>query len=284
MDLRNLALTTISALLLSGCGSSRYLQKDRESGPIGYNFSFDEYRENDIKSPRFRNALDLRDYLETGLDTLIPKVVEFYNDRFGEDLSPEDADIDFQNFWMFSSGVPVFRYDFDSHKLVLEYTPHHNADKYARMLSKDEDDWNSYEAATFGLLPHEVAHWFHDNLLKEYGKDFSGHVMGENSALDRIKCMIVEGIAVYMAGFLDRDESYIGKDEYGSPIDSLMNGKPLYKWVYPAGEELMRPILEKDFRNGIRLTSDNIPEVETVEDVKAYQLEILQKLDEIGKK
>jgi hypothetical protein len=136
----------------------------------------------------------------------------------------------------------------------------------------------------FGDMPHELAHWFHDHLLKKYGfNDFSGYSKEKNRTLCTIKRMIIEGTATYMAKFLNKDESLIGNEAYKSPIDSLMDGKIFSFWVYPAGEELVTPILDKDFKNGIRLMSDSFPEVKTAGDVRAYQAEILRKLEELEK-
>jgi hypothetical protein len=284
MGFSKLAFTTLAALLVAGCGGTRYFgnqQNRAQTPPVTYDFSTESYVENEIKRTRFRNALDLREYMEKGFDATVPMTVRFYNEKFGEDMSPEDAVIDYQEFWLFSGDRPVFRYDLDGHSLVLEYTPHSNVDEYARRLGRNKKAMGLYDAETFGLVPHEVAHWFHDNLLRKYGcKDFSGHVMGENVAVDKIKCMIVEGTAVYMAKFLDKDESFIGKEEYKSPIDSIMSENTFFPvWAYPAGEEFVTPILDKDFKNGIRLLSENFPDVRTVQDVKAYQAEILRKLD-----
>lgn len=285
MGFRNTALAAMALLFMSGCGGGRYLKQESESGtPAVYDFSTKSYAENDDKMPRFRDASDLKSYLERGFNAAVPAAVEFYNGKFGEDISAEDAGIEYREFWMFSGGNPVFRYDMDEHRLIMEYAPGSGADRYARRICKNKEALDAYESETFGFVPHETAHWFHDRMLNKYGyRDFSGHVMGENRALDKIKAMIVEGTAVYMAKLLDGDESFRGKDEYGSPIDSLMDGKFLPVWVYPAGEELVTPILDKDFKNGIMLMSENFPEVRTADDVRTYQAGILSRLERLGK-
>ncbi len=280
MRIGTVLLAGTAALALAGCGSGRYA--GQENGAGAYDFSSEWYTDNSRKQ-RFNSADDLREYLMEGLDARISSVLEFYNERFGEGIEPEGTGIDCGEFWMFSGGMPVFRYDLDSHRMVLEYVPHDNADMYARKLGRSRDAMGEYEASTFGLVPHETAHWYHDMVLVKSGcGGFSGHVMGKDRALDRMMSMIVEGTAVYMSKFLDADESYAGRPEYAGAIDSLMDGKPIPVWAYPAGEELVTPILDKDFGNGIRLMSGSFPDIRTAGDVRTYQKEILERLDSIG--
>ena len=228
----------------------------------------------------FQTAKELENFVQQEIQKKIPEVITFYNKQFGLNNNPDSVKIAYGNIT--EGKEPSFHYDFDKRTLRLELTPKDNADKYVQdMCAGKGYIWPSYQGRTIGFTPHEVAHWVHDKFMKDNDIKLDKSI----ACMNQIgSCAVIEGTAVYMASFIDPDESHRdviwdGVRAYEDPYTNLLATKLWGKWGYPAGEKLVRPILDKDFKRGLRIMSANHPKIKEAKDFVTYQKKVLKLLD-----
>lgn len=233
----------------------------------------------DKKVCTFENADDLKSYLQENIESQLSGLVEVYNSMFGMSVSPDDIKINYKYFNRADYPNPIarFHYDFDNNELLLEYAPSDTPDQFARDLcGKDSWNFDLYKGVSVGFTPHEVAHWYHGEFMKEKGISWKNIETGTPKNLGAF--FVAEGIAVYLASMTDSDESSVGQDESVDPFTPVFANESFNKYIYPAAEKFSRPLLDKSFVQGVEYMSRNLPEPESTEELLKYQANLLQKL------
>lgn len=243
------------------------------------------------KKCSFENANELREHLDKKIRQQLPGLVAFYNDKFGMNVKPEDIQINYgfisDEKMKLPTVYPSFWYDFKNHHLLLEFIPKENSDEFAKSLCKSgkPQEWwsqfSTYQGMSIGFTPHEIAHWFHDRYMLE------NKIMWpeDNTDIDFKKPrnigrgLVADGVAIYLASFTDPEEFSLLNGNRDNSYKMLLEEKNWSKYGYPAGEKLVRPILDKNFRKGIRILSKNPPEPRSEKDLINYQKRVLRQLD-----
>ncbi len=227
----------------------------------------------------FKNAKQLEDYLRSNIEKQVPRVLETYNKKFNTNYPPQSIEIIYETFKNENTKYPKFYYMFDEHKLHLEFIPAKDADNYIKFTCMDlyPYHWDLYKDLSIGVVPHEIGHWYHGEFMKRNSivwKPEKDHTPKAGGA-----SLVGEGVAVYLGSLIDPSETSVNEEDYENPYVHLMELKHWNRWVYPAGEKLVRPILDKNFHLGLKLMSENLPEPKTADDIVMYQNEILKQLD-----
>ncbi|MBR9693442.1 hypothetical protein GOV07_05990 [Candidatus Woesearchaeota archaeon] len=243
----------------------------------------------------FNTLEELERFASDAIKAEIPASLQFYNERFGTNYSMDDMQIENGTF----DGLhPDFHYDFDNHVLRLDLLPsekalatarevfkdikgtpekYQNMDTYLAQLKNrcDEEfsEWRSYKDVTVGFVPHEVAHWYHDEFMRREGITLPGPE--RDTPQWKGLCMVIEGTAVWMTTLIDPKESVVR--EYNDPVNAYAGQGP-WHFVYPAGEMLVTPILNEDFLGGLHIMSASPPAISSAEDMTRYQQQVIAEL------
>lgn len=235
----------------------------------------------------FISVDELEQYLQREIQAQLPAVMARYNRLFGTTHSPSEVIIKYgvnkpnpavsSNYNIM---IPRFYHDFEQHMLHLDFRPPDNPEAFLRKLCSHEalaGEWELFKALTIGFLPHELGHWYHDGFMRRKG--IKVRFTDDNKSPEGVGFALVrEGVATYLETLIDPTETHEGTEEYKDAFEQVMTGRYWNRYGYPAGEKLVRPILETEFLKGLELISRTLPKPRKAEDLTRYQQRILAQL------
>jgi len=132
------------------------------------------------------------------------------------------------------------------------------------------------------FIAHELGHFYADKVSEGLGRGdwpiFKGKIVdGEYGKDDMGLKLIAEGIATYFESRTEGD-GLTGDLEHKnfSNYNSIGIGK-----YYNVGNNLVKPILDKDVRKGVELLVANPPTSADLEDLVGYKKRMLERMEEL---
>ena len=253
---KTLTWILLGASLLQG-GSCNPSQKPRES-----TVSTLESAKNETTCT-FENKEQLRAYLDQHITPRTKKAAVAYDNMFGTNYSANGIEIQ----WTINNNqdYPHFYFDVEKHQLMINYAPATDSDTYVKNMCTNQiiPGWKFYKDTTLEFAEHETGHWYHDQFMRERGINTTwGNYDNPKDTQFRSAKLIHEGVACYLTTKLDPKQTQLGDPAYENKNPFVMLTKDpgmFYFWVYPAGERVVTPILDKDFQGGLADISQNPP-------------------------
>ncbi len=257
-----------------------------------------------------RNA-EFEDEIECLVEETVKSAREcarIYNSMFGTDYPEESISFEIGDYE--SGYAPVFTYHPDENKIKLtfkydsigfsgegakfdliynfidtrpETIAHEMAHWYHDMFMEYENaeskfpyDDNDFRPFS---LPDTVGKTMEEKLLvmEKASDELQKSMKAGRKILDWYhgRIIIGEGVAKYISSLIYPNASMADNADYEKAFERLViekkNNFEDRHWYYIAGEKLVRPILDLDFRKGLRYLSRNTPSLESVEDLERYQ-------------